>query len=258
MPARLNVIMIESAPAAGAARRLAESVVGELIGLPGMDLTLVESLDKLTEGSTDKLTLDSISGDVCVLDWQPPPAIESSLHSVGFLGRRSPHAHDPDMDVSPQDQGSQRRIYAFDLNRFTEAAQLCEALAALRQTLQVRTFSLGAPPALNGSKEKGAKPIRSQAKASAANGHPVSGKQGDSGGPRQADPSRLADPSRSADPRAADPQQGKSNSSAEEPSPARRSPDGARDRAGDLPQQPARAGQIDLDDLVDQLDQFDS
>ena len=145
MPARLNVIMIESAPAAGSARRMAEAIVGELIGLAGIDLTLVESLDRISDTSTDKLTLDGISGDVCVLDWQSADVVVSELNDKGFAGRRAPHPHDLEAAnaiSSVSGDGPMRRIYAFELSRFSDAKELCEALSALRATREVRTFSL--------------------------------------------------------------------------------------------------------------------
>lgn len=152
MPARLNVIMIESAPSAGAARRMAEAVVGELIGLSGIDLTLIESLDRISDSSTDKLTLDGITGDVCVLDWQSPESVVKSLNDRGFHGRRAAHPHDQDAvhtasnihaSVSdPPPTVSTRRIYAFELSRFPDAKGLCAALSSLRATREVRTFSL--------------------------------------------------------------------------------------------------------------------
>jgi len=149
MAVRLNVILIEPATAGGAARRLAETMVGELIGRPGIDLALVGPLDRLAPDSTDRLTLDGITGDACVLDWQPAAAIHSALQAVGFLGRRTPHPHD--LAASGDDpasgdllgSSSTRRIYTYDLNRFTDAADICQALAELRAGKQVRTFSLG-------------------------------------------------------------------------------------------------------------------
>ena len=147
MPDRLNVIMIESAPQAGSARRMSEAVVGELIGLAGIDLTLVESLARMSETSTDKLMLDGITGDVCVLDWQSPESMIASLHDKGFAGQRSPHPHDVDAATSMSSSADRpmRRIYAFELNRFSDAKTLCEALMDLRAVREVRTFSLGAP-----------------------------------------------------------------------------------------------------------------
>ena len=41
MAVRLSVIMVHTPPASAASSELAESVVGQLIGLPEIDLTLI-------------------------------------------------------------------------------------------------------------------------------------------------------------------------------------------------------------------------
>ena len=211
MPARLNVILIESAPDAGSARRMAEAAVGELIGLAGIDLTLVDSLVRMSETSTDKLTLDGITGDACVLDWQPPESIISSLQAKGFIGRRSPHPHDPDAATvsSSAEKGLTRRIYAFELNRFSDAKSLCDALQDLRSVREVRTFSL-VPPATS-TPRSGEKP------------RVVTGSDHSTGQPA-------------------------SQATDESPVTA----------LGHVPLPKPRIGEIDLESLVDQLDDFDS
>jgi hypothetical protein len=148
MAIRLTVIMIESVapPAAGAgSNQLIEQVVGNLLGRPGIDLVLIRSLAGLDPNSTDGLTLESIAGDVAVLDWQPPEEIVSALQRIGFNGCRAPHRFDTSAAVAAADE---RRIYAFDLTRIRDVAELQSALEALKSDRQVRTFSIGtlAPP----------------------------------------------------------------------------------------------------------------
>ena len=142
MAARLTVIMNQTAPAAAPAQRLCESVIGELIGRPGIDLVLVASLRGLAGDATDRLTLESVAGDTAVLDWQSPSETCRDLAEINFAGSRWPHASDP--DAAPPEQKS-RRIYAFDLSRFETADAVCSALAALLSSRQVRTFTLGVP-----------------------------------------------------------------------------------------------------------------
>lgn len=140
MAARLTVIMIESPPPTAAAARLADDIVGHLIGRPGIDMTLVRSLMALEESSTDRLTLESITTDVAVLDWQPPQMIVDALHSVGFVGWRALHSGDLE---SPPGPISGRKIYAFDLTQTSDAAGLIEALQNLRAQRDIQTFSIG-------------------------------------------------------------------------------------------------------------------
>ena len=79
MAVRLSVVMVHSAPATATAERVAQGVVGELIGLSGIDLILVAPLDSLSETSTDRLTLSSLDGDIAVLDWSQPEVTHASL-----------------------------------------------------------------------------------------------------------------------------------------------------------------------------------
>ena len=149
MPVRLPVVLVQTKPPTASGQRIAEEVVGNLIGKPGIDLTLVDTIPSLAEGSTDRLTLESLSGDVVILDWFEPAAIVQRLAEIGFEGRRSSHEHDSgaseeSSSESPVIAGSApRRIYAFDLSRFTKAMDLIDALVRLNDTRQVRTFTIG-------------------------------------------------------------------------------------------------------------------
>lgn len=140
MAVRLAVIMIESAPSTAAAGRFAADVVGNLIGRPGLDLTLVRSLTIAEMSETDRLSLEAISGDVAVLDWQSPESMLESLASMGMSGCRWPHRQDPHTAPEP---AADRRIYAFDLRCFGEPMELVEALENLNKDRQTQTFVIG-------------------------------------------------------------------------------------------------------------------
>jgi hypothetical protein len=141
MAVRFPVVMIHAPPRTAHAERTAAAVVGELIGQSGLDLTLVGPLDQLSESSADRLSLGSLVGDVAVLDWQSPSNTVAALHRIGFSGQRSRHAHDPSVPVAPTDL---RRIYAFDLTKWSRPRDLMKALSDLKSSCQVRTFTLGA------------------------------------------------------------------------------------------------------------------
>lgn len=143
MAVRLSVIMVHSTPRSATAQQLAQGVVGELIGLAGIDLTLVEPLGQLKEASTDRLTLDSLSGDVAVLDWHRPAEIAALLAGLGFSGARAPHAND--LSVPPPPPRT-RKIYAFDLSDFSTTEDVIQALTRLNEDRQVRAFTLGPLP----------------------------------------------------------------------------------------------------------------
>ena len=139
MAVRLNVIMVHSPPASANASQLSEAVVGEIIGRPGIDMTLIGRLDRMSPNSTDRLTLDSITGDAAVLDWRSPQDLMKTLQSIGFDGVRA--VHSADRDGTPLPNG--RKIYAFDLTRFSDPADVCQSLMKLLSDRQVRTFTLG-------------------------------------------------------------------------------------------------------------------
>ena len=136
---RLTVILIQPPPPEGVS--LAEELVGELIGRPGLDLTLVGRLESLEKSSTDQLTLDSISGPAAVLDWQPASELFESLSKINFLGLPTPHQLAPETPAATG--GSNRQIFLFDLNQLRDARAILGELQRLRESLGVKTFSLG-------------------------------------------------------------------------------------------------------------------
>ncbi|MCP4891346.1 MAG: hypothetical protein GY904_32725 [Planctomycetaceae bacterium] len=141
MAVRLSVIMIHTPPAGSGKQSLAEAIVGELIGLPGIDLTLIGPIQSLAESSTDRLSIDAITGDVAMLDWRTPQQSLSELSTIGFQGRRAPHANDPQPPENGVNAG--RRIYSFDLSQVSNASTLVSALIQLRDHRQVKTISMG-------------------------------------------------------------------------------------------------------------------
>ncbi|NNE00803.1 MAG: hypothetical protein HKN47_26105 [Pirellulaceae bacterium] len=236
MAVRLSVIMVHSAPANAAAQSLAESAVGELIGRPGIDMTLIGPLDQIAESSTDRLTLDSITADAAVLDWRSPQDLMDALATVGFRGVRAPHASDPASESATGATVGQRKIYAFDLNHFATGAQLCTAVTQLLASKQVRTFALGnlAGPA----NRSGPSPI-AQSPETATTPAAVSKTQIDDTRPSVANtaPDTTAPQ---------DTNREKTDTNAADKIPART-----------IRQPGSQGSSIDLDNLVDQLDQLD-
>lgn len=143
MAVRLSVVMVHSTPATPVAERVAQGVVGELIGLSGIDLILVAPLDSLRETSTDRLTLSSLGGDVAVLDWRLPEVTHESLKAIGVDGSRTQHAADADAVADSVHFATQpRKLYLFNLTEFTTAEAVVSALTVLNEARAVRTFSL--------------------------------------------------------------------------------------------------------------------
>ncbi|MEM9587411.1 MAG: hypothetical protein AAGA03_09020 [Planctomycetota bacterium] len=139
MAVRLNVLMVQDAPS-GADSALGEQVVGEMIGRPGIDMMLVGQLQRISEDSTDHLTISGLSGDLAVLEWGPVDQSVTALAQLGCVGTRVPHPDDPEV-ASPS--GPVRRIYGFDLRIAQSADHVCKALQGLLAARQVKTVQLG-------------------------------------------------------------------------------------------------------------------
>lgn len=140
---RLPIILVQNPPASGA--ELADALVGNLIGRAGLDLTLVNQFESLSPDSTDRMTLEGITVPAAVLDWRTTAELKSTLDKIGFHGRRCPHQLDPTEDDGSENStsGSQRRLFLFNLNETTDPLAIVAELNRLRESLSVKTVSLG-------------------------------------------------------------------------------------------------------------------
>ncbi|WP_143543731.1 hypothetical protein [Rhodopirellula sp. MGV] len=136
---RLPVILVQNPPAAGHA--VADALVASLIGFPGLDLTLVERFDSISVDSTDWMTLSAITVPAAVLDWRPAEELMSALNSIDFPGYRCAHRLDPDPPTSTTPH--RRRLFLFDLNQHRDATSIVAELERLRDSLSVKTVSIG-------------------------------------------------------------------------------------------------------------------
>lgn len=227
MPVRLNVVLVHAPRDNPGAQALSEVIVGELIGQPGIDLTLVDPLESIRTDSVDHLSLTSLSGALALLTWQPIDQSVQMFNDLGLDGYRARHAGDP-AAAGPSDG---RAIFGFDLNEVGTGQQVCGAVQALLQSRQVRTVTLGSlagkqQPSGDGSNRR-------------QTGEQPSGSV-----------SSVTAPRRQADPPARD-------DSAGLPEEDSQLADG--DSTEHLPGDAGRALKppLDLDDLVDQLDSLD-
>lgn len=139
MAVRLAAVLIQTpSPVAGGAD-LVDGVVGELIGSPGIDLTLVGAHEVWGESSTDRMTIESLPADAAVLDWGDADSIEAKLQAVDTIWSRSRHASDPDIPIAGKDR---KKLYVFDLRRFQTSAEVVRALRTLLQSRQVKTVDV--------------------------------------------------------------------------------------------------------------------
>lgn len=114
-----------------------------LIGRAGLDLTLVDRFETLSADSTDRMTLDGITVPAAVLDWRPQDQIHLALSGIGFHGTRCPHHLDPDATSQAASTEHVRRLFLFDLTKSNNAMAVIAELARLRDSLSVKTVSLG-------------------------------------------------------------------------------------------------------------------
>lgn len=162
---RLPVILVQNAPPGEAA--YAEALVGNLIGRAGLDLTLVDPFERIGEDSTDRMTLEGITVPSAVLDWQSAEDMFKCLARIGMPGTRSPHQLD--RCASPVPGDSPRRLFLFDLTVHRSAEEIVAELDRIRQSLAVKTVTLGGLPAAKSTQavlEK--QPATSNAPATAA------------------------------------------------------------------------------------------
>lgn len=139
MAVRLTVLLIHTNPPTPAADAINDAIIGELIGAPGIDMTLVGAPSTWLDGSTDLMSVESLPSDFAVLDWASTEQILLSLNKVVPGLARAPHRGDPD---APATQPGERRTYVFDLNRFESADLVVQSLRGLLADRQVKTFGL--------------------------------------------------------------------------------------------------------------------
>lgn len=101
MSARLSVVLCQSSSGSPACRDVEGDLVARLIGSPGLDMSLIGSLDNFDPSGTDRLLLDGLSGDVAILSWHNPADGFQLCHTIGLSGFRAQHSLDPEGSQQP-------------------------------------------------------------------------------------------------------------------------------------------------------------
>ena len=92
MSVRLNVVVVQSPRMSNLQTGIVADIVIQLLGRPGIDVSMVTSLQPDEEHSSDRLMLAGLESDLAVIDWR---GIDETLGSLAMLGldvRRAPHA----------------------------------------------------------------------------------------------------------------------------------------------------------------------
>ena len=140
MSVRLNVLLVQSSRMSGLQSGINAELVFQLMGVAGIDLSIVNSLLPDEIADTDRLLLTSLQNDLAVLDWRDPDDTLGALQSVGLSGVRAPHPLDPS---APPVAPGKRRFYFVDLRRGDRPATVAESMKDLLGQRRVVAVPLG-------------------------------------------------------------------------------------------------------------------
>jgi len=140
MSVRLNVLLVQSSRMSGLQSGINAELVFQLMGVAGIDLSIVNSLLPDEIADTDRLLLTSLQNDLAVLDWRDSDDTLASLQSVGLSGVRAPHPLDP---AAPPVAPGKRRFYFVDLRRGDRPATVAESMKDLLGQRRVVAVPLG-------------------------------------------------------------------------------------------------------------------
>ncbi len=140
MPARLNVVIVQSPHMSALQSDVTEQVMIELLGRPGLDLLIVQSLVSGAD-TTDHMALAALENDCVIVDWHSEEEICKGLAAIGIEGYCAPHELNP----KPQAPKSMapRRLYCFDLRLGFNASQVAATILKLLAAKQVQTVRIG-------------------------------------------------------------------------------------------------------------------
>lgn len=163
MAVRLNVLVLQPSGGGSSWHRRCDDLLGNLLGRPGLDVTLLERLPCPEDGSTETLALEAIGGHVACLAWQEPEQVIADLARAGRPMVRRRHSADPNCDEnnavtevpSPERPG---RMYFFDMRADRDTQRTLADLQTLLATLQTPTFQIGGMPVVKPPSPETARP----------------------------------------------------------------------------------------------------
>lgn len=142
MSIRLNVVVVQSPRMTSLQVGIVAEIVIQLLGRPGIDLAMVESLEPEVNQSTDGLMLTGLESDLAIIDWRSAEQSADSLSRLGVNVSRT--AHPLDLEAGSAGPGS-RKLYAIDLRNGYKASEVVDSVLKLLAARQVVTVSLGIP-----------------------------------------------------------------------------------------------------------------
>lgn len=159
MPHRLTVVVSQSRSQNPKKRALEEALVAELLGRPGVDVTVVPHLYDLKADGTGMLCLTGIGGDVVVCSWLFPRAAHWVLDRNGIRGREGvsllKSLGEDEEDVAAKEETDEdkprvidqldlpsRRVYCLDLRAYDTASVFLEEIGRIAEELKTPTVEL--------------------------------------------------------------------------------------------------------------------
>ncbi len=147
MPARLNVVIVQSPRLTSLQSEVTEQVMIELLGRPGIDILVVQSLVGDLH-STDRMALTALENELVIVDWQSEDSIVTQCAALSIVGSSAPHPLNPQPASSARlsptsSMAAPRRLYCFDLRLGFKAEQVASAILGLLAAKQVQTIRIG-------------------------------------------------------------------------------------------------------------------
>jgi NAD-dependent dihydropyrimidine dehydrogenase PreA subunit len=130
---RITVVLSQAQGKNPAKRALEESIAAALILEPGLDVSIIPNLYDLGPDHTGRLFLDSVKGDMVVLNWLFPRAAFWLLDRIGVKGRLGESQLEPPAEADDEEEEAgepeppkgigavdvpDRHIYCLDLRDF--------------------------------------------------------------------------------------------------------------------------------------------
>lgn len=146
MAVRMNVLVLRPSGNGSKYHNQFDDVIGQLLGRPGLDVTLLERLPGPDESTTERLALESLGGHIGCLAWGEPEQVLADLKAAGKPMTRRAHKHDPQVPTNgaPQENESiAGRLFYFDMRRVDANRTIFEELQDLLKTLQTPMFQIG-------------------------------------------------------------------------------------------------------------------
>lgn len=150
MAVRMNVLVLRPPGNGSKAHHQFDDVIGQLLGRPGLDVTLLERLPGPDDSTTERLALESLGGHIACLAWADANAMTIELAAAGKPMSRRPHQHDADAaSTNGAASGSAGgRMFYFDMRRPGANVSIFDDLQELLRTLQTPMFRIGSEPKL--------------------------------------------------------------------------------------------------------------